>query len=322
MKVLFVTNQPNYCHKRFAEAVGAEFYRVKHFVPDGIPIVSLPINGWFNSRKLPEADVYFAESIMDYYPVFYKNPKGKKVILIAEDTLFKLEGMSKPKREFILKLFRSADGFVAISDLCKELLSKYVDKPCVVAYPFPHEDFSDVNADMRQKNILFIGRADKTKGYLKLVEAVKILREKALEWTLYLIGKCSEDVKEEIGIKPMGVVKDMAPYFERCSVLVHPADFDPCPATVFEAMQAGIVPIISGNIGQSKIFLENGMKSLVLDSTDPKVIAAKIEELQHKGLKIFSYKAKQLVSTYNEVQRLSIFKREFSDLMKEMGVIV
>src|SRR3989304_7394991 len=99
MKTLFVTNRPNYCHRRFAETIDAEFYHVKHYFPDGIPLLSLPINGWLNSKSLPKADIYFAESIMDYYPVYYRNLKiSKKIILIAEDTLFKLRNMHKTKK--------------------------------------------------------------------------------------------------------------------------------------------------------------------------------------------------------------------------------
>ena len=317
METLFVTNQPNYCHRRFAESLKADFYHIKHPFPDGIPLLSLPINGKLNAKALPEADIYFAESIMDYYPIYYRNPQGKKIILLAEDTLFKMEKMSGAKKKFILKLFNSADGFIAISDLCKEMLAKYVDKPCKVAYPFPHTDFSDVRANLRKKNLLFVGRADRTKGYRKLVKAVKILRKEDPEWNLYLIGKCGEDVKKEEGIHTVGVVMDMEPYFENCSILVHPADFDPCPATIFEAMQAGIVPIISDNIGQTKLFRDNGLDNLILESTEPEDIAKKILEVHRKGLKPISQKTKRLVSTFSEPQRISIFRKQFNALVKE-----
>src|SRR3989338_10427932 len=119
MKRVFITNRPNYCHKRFAEVVGCKFYHVKHFLPENIPGLSLIINGKLNSFLLEDADLFFAESIMDYYPVYYRNPKSKKVILLAEDTLWKIDDMSKLKRNYILKLFRSCDGFVAISESMK-----------------------------------------------------------------------------------------------------------------------------------------------------------------------------------------------------------
>src|SRR3989344_4227213 len=208
MKIVFLTNQPNYCHKKFAEAVRSEFYYIKHYIPDGIPLLSLPVNGWLNSFSLPEADVFFSESIMDYYPAYCRNSNTKKIILIAEDTLFKLNGMPKMKRNFILKVFKFADGFIAISDLCKNLLLKYVNKPCRVAYPFPHTDFSHVKADTESKNIIFIGRKDPTKGYHKLVEAVKILRKSDNEWNLYLIGGCSNGIRKEDGFHPLGEIKN------------------------------------------------------------------------------------------------------------------
>jgi len=320
MKIVFLTNQPNYCHKKFAEAVRSEFYYIKHYIPDGIPLLSLPVNGWLNSFSLPEADVFFSESIMDYYPAYCRNSNTKKIILIAEDTLFKLNGMPKMKRNFILKVFKSADGFIAISDLCKNLLLKYVNKPCRVAYPFPHKDFSHVKADTSAKNIIFIGRKDPTKGYHRLVEAVRILRETDKEWDLYLVGDCSKDIRKEDGIYPVGKIKNLDPYMKKCSLMVHPADFDPCPATVFEAMQAGIVPIISNNIGQTKIFRENNLKELILDNNNPKQIAEKTIQI-HKNIKSLSKKVKRVVSYYNEKARISLFQKEFDLLVKEIDEI-
>jgi len=320
MKILFVTNQPNYCHRKFAESIGAEFYYVKHNFPDGIPLLSLPINGWLNSKSLPKADVYFAESVMDYYPVYYKNPGEKKIILIAEDTLFKLKSMSEMKVNFILKMFKSADGFIAISDLCKNLLLQYMNKPCRVAYPFPHTDFSHVKADTESKNIIFIGRKDPTKGYHKLVEAVKILRKSDNEWNLYLIGNCSDGIKKEGGIHPLGRIKNMDPYMKKCSIMVHPADFDPCPATVFEAMQSGVVPIISNNMGQAKIFKENKLKELILYNTNPKQIAEKTLEIHEKTKKL-SKSVKNVVSSYDEKTRIPMFQKEFELLVREIDEI-
>lgn len=317
MKILFVTNKPNYCHRRFAESVGADFFYVKHPFPDGVPLLSLPINGWFNSRKLPEADVYFAESIMDYFPVYYKNPKGKKILLIAEDTLFQMETMNRWKKGFLIKLFRSADGFIAISDLCKKMLAKYTDKPCRVAYPFPHRNFSDITADLRQKRILFIGRKDPKKGYHKLVKAVKMLREKDPEWSLYLIGECSSDIKKEPGISPEGFVRDMTQYFEKCSFLVHPADFDPCPATVFEAMGAGIIPLITEKVGQADIFRSHGLGKLVMESTEPSAIVEKI--LSIHGNAALSRKCKSLSKSFSEGKRLKMFQKTFWKLADEIS---
>src|SRR3990172_6623249 len=163
MKAVFTTNRPNYCHRRFAESVNARFFYVKHYIPDGIPLLSLPINGFLSSLSLPDADVYFSESIMDYYPVYYKNPEGRKIILLAEDTLYKLPMLPKPKKDFIVRLLKSADGFLAVSDICRHLLLKYVEKPVRIVYPFPHKEFFHVKANINSKNILFIGRNDKSK---------------------------------------------------------------------------------------------------------------------------------------------------------------
>jgi glycosyltransferase involved in cell wall biosynthesis len=318
MQKLFVTNRPNYCHRRFAEAAGCSFFHVKHYIRENVPLISLPLNGYLNSSTLPESEVYFSESIMDYYPVYYRN-KGKKIILLAEDTLFKLDNMPNLKKNYIIKLLESADGFIAISDLCKRLLLKYVNKPVRVAYPFPHKEFFNIKSEKSGKKILFIGRDDKTKGFLELVEAVKMLRIHDRQWELYLVGECGRAVSKEDGINPLGFVKDMTPYIKNCSFLVHPAKFDPCPATIFEVMNAGVVPVISSNIGQTDIFIKNGLKNLILEDCRPETIACKLSELSEKDNKNISSKVVKISRDYREINRLKIFVKEFNSLIKDIG---
>src|SRR3989338_4082719 len=317
VETLFVTNRPNYCHKRFAEAVKARFFYVKHPIPDGIPGLSLVLNGFVNSRSLPDSDVFFSESLMDFYPVYYKNPRGKKIVLIAEDTLFKLEKMQQFKKGYILRMLERADGFIAISGLCKKLLMKYTDKPAKIVYPFPHKEFFHVKSNIDSKNILFIGRGDKTKGFPELVKAVKILREKDPEWKFYLIGGCSDSVASEDGIVPLGLVNRMEPYFARCSLHVHPSIFDLCPATVFETMNSGMIPIISKNVGQEEIFREEKLEKLILDSISPERIAAKILEVHSMDKKVLSRKSKKLSMKFREKDRLKMFKKEFKKLLND-----
>lgn len=315
---VFVTNRPNYCHRRFAESVGCKFYHVKHFIPENIPLLSLPVNGFLNSLMLEDSDVFFAESIMDYYPVYWKNTNAKKIILIAEDTLFKMESMNAAKRNFLAGMFRSADGFLAVSDLCRRMLLKYVKAPVRVAYPFPHREFFRVSADVKSRNILFVGRNDKTKGFVELVEAVRMLRKDDKEWNLFLVGECSRAVEPEEGIRPLGFVKDMAPYFRKCAYYVHPAYFDPCPATVFEAMNAGMITVISRNIGQTEIFRRNRLDGLILPDNKPQTIARKLSELDQKNKSGISGKLRTISRHFRERERVRAFRNEFESLLGEL----
>lgn len=318
MSCLFVTNRPNYCHERFAESVGCKFYYMKRFIPERIPVLSLPVNGILNSFFLQDADVFFAESLMDFYPVYYKRPEGLKIILIAEDTLFKMENMPSIKRDYILGVLESADGFFAISEMCRKMLLKYVDKPARTVYPFPHKEFFHVNADTGSKNILFIGRNDRTKGFMELVEAVKLLRQGDREWKLYLIGECSKAVKAEQGIIPLGFVPRMEPYLRRCAFLVHPAYFDPCPATVFETMNAGMIPIISRHVGQAEIFEKSNLRRLLLDGISPGKIAEKILDVSSMNKRQISRRARRLSTKFRENGRLMAFKSEFRRLLNDL----
>ena len=322
MGTLFVTNKPNYCHKRFAESVHSEFYHVRHYFPDGIPLMSLPINGFLNSLSLPKSDIYFAESIIDYYPIYYRNlKKCKKIILIAEDTLTMMDKMNKLKRNYILKLLNSVDGFLSISESFKRLVLNYVKKPVRVVYPFPHKDFFHVRAPTNTKNVLFIGRNDKTKGFMELVEAIKILRKDDDKWNIYLIGECSKSVKNADGVHSLGYVKNMENYFKICTYFVHPGNRDlTTPATIFEAMNSGIIPIISKGLGQDEIFRRKNLNDLILPNNNPETIAKKLEDLSQNNNRKLSKRGIKLSKDFRERGRLKIFREEFNSLVNDIEI--
>ena len=102
---------------------------------------------------------------------------------------------------------------------------------------------------------------------------------------------------------------------------IHPADFDSCPVTVFEAMSSGLIPIITKNVGEADILTHEALECLVLDNNQPEIIAEKIVEIGNhdkKWKKNISLHCKEISSNYNKETQTKEFKRVFHKLIKKI----
>jgi glycosyltransferase involved in cell wall biosynthesis len=155
-----------------------------------------------------------------------------------------------------------------------------------------------------------------------LVDAVKILNDKGYEYNLYLVGSCVSKIDVDYPwLKKEGFQEDLNKYFKHCSLYVHPADFDSCPVTVFEAMSSGLIPIITNNVGESDILNEFGLECLILKNNEPEMIAEKILQIDNQNKKWkdnVSLKCKEISSKYNQETQSKLFKDVFYKLLDEI----
>lgn len=206
----------------------------------------------------------------------------------------------------------SVDGFITVSRRIRKDILSYIQKPVEVVRPFPVYTY-DMKTEIN-KNILFIGNESIEKGFLYLVEAMKYLPE----YGLYLVGNCCKKVRTKLSnVYLEGKVLNLKKYFKNCFYYIHPADFDPCPITVFEAMYNGLIPIITKNVGQAEIFLKN-LTNLILKNNEPKTIANKVLEISNyaeSNKQKISNLCKKIAEKYTKEKSVKRFKKAFYQLI-------
>ena len=135
-KIVFLYTGPHYVHATWAKAVGATFlgFTVKP------SIFRVPFQSFINlivrclHRILPlcRADVVLFEVGRIRHAVIFKKRYKSKLIAIVGGPLF----VKMPSRR-LLNLLRYVDGFIAVSNMVKRDLLKYIkNKPVKVVYPF------------------------------------------------------------------------------------------------------------------------------------------------------------------------------------------
>jgi len=295
---------PHYAHLTWAKSIGSRVVET----PMGI--------GFFNLNKLKGSDLLLLESL--YCAPFARQYKKKnpdsKIISIIADTSFWSERLGILRKMFYKRYLGSVDGFVVVSNRIKRDIQNHVDKPAVVVRPFLVNKFRPKKRGFN-KRILFIGNEAKEKGHGYLIKSMDHL----LDFELFLVGDCYKKIRtKKANVHVEGRVPSLKPYFEKCSIYAHPADFDPCPSAVWEAMYANLIPIISEGVGQSELF-KGGLRRLVLTRNDPKRIAEKITEIYAlSGKKRLIEKCRRLSNEYTKEKSVKRFKRSFSQLVREL----
>lgn len=295
---------PHHAHLTWAKSVSARVVET----PMGI--------GFFDLNKLRGSDLLLLESL--YCAPFAKrykkrNPDCKTICIIA-DTSFWSERLGILRKMFYWRYLRMVDGFVAVSERIKRDIRGYVDRPAVVVRPFLVNKFRPRKRGL-EKKILFIGNEAKEKGFGYLIKSMKHLPDSEL----FLVGDCYKKIRVKgPNVHVEGRVPSLKPYFAKCSIYAHPADFDPCPSVVWEAMYAGLIPVISKGVGQSELF-KGSLRRLVLTGNDPKRIADKITEIHNlddkKGL---IEECRKLSNEYTKEKSTARFKKSFTQLLKEL----
>lgn len=291
---------PHYAHLAWAKSVCTRVVET----PMGI--------GFFDLDKIRGSDLLLLESL--YCAPFARRYKKKnpdcKVISIIADTSFWSKRLGILRKMFYWRYLGMVDGFVSVSERIKRDIQNYVNRPAVVVRPFLVNKFRPRRHGFNKK-ILFIGNEVKEKGYGYLIKSMNYLPN----FELFLAGDCYKKIHmKKANIHVEGRVPSLKPYFEKCSIYAHPADFDPCPSAVWEAMYAGLIPIVSEGVGQSELF-KGSLKRLVLAKNDPKRIADKITEVYAlDGKKGLIEKCRRLSNEYTKEKSIKRFKKSFSQL--------
>ncbi|MBU4534850.1 MAG: glycosyltransferase family 4 protein [Euryarchaeota archaeon] len=237
-------------------------------------------------------DIAFLEGGMCLPYAYIKkifNPR-MKIILLNADNLFYILPHSPILKSKIMRFFVSkVDSIISISELNKKEASKYFNGKIYVVNSFGINNHFEINADIQSNKLLFIGNKRFDKRYDLLVDALKLLN-KDHDFELYLVGSSGDDVDVDYSwLHKEGQKDDIKPYLEKCSLYIHPADYEAYGVSILESMSAGMIPLVTPNCGAHETLKKEGLDFLILENNQPHTIACKIMEIYEKP---FSWKKK------------------------------
>lgn len=137
--------------------------------------------------------------------------------------------------------------------------------------------------------VVFVGRHERTKGYLDLLRAIKIVRDHGIEAHLLAIGNTPDSDSEELRatIKELDLathVTDLGPrtdriaYLAAADVIALPSYREGFPLALLEGMAAGL-PVVATTIGGIPELVEDGQQGFLVHPGDVKALAEVLQRL-------------------------------------------
>ncbi len=142
-----------------------------------------------------------------------------------------------------------------------------------------------------ERTLLYAGGIQRRKGIFELLRALKQVIEVYPDVRLRIMGLVERDIEADyralvsqlgldMHIDELGLVdrQTVAHHLHVATALVHPAQHDPSPNIVYEAMLAG-TPVIATAVGGLPCMIENGVTGRLVPPHDPAALARVICEL-------------------------------------------
>lgn len=320
-KVVFLYEGPHAVHAAWAKAIGAKFVSDLDVGPKkGSSWPKRFFNAFrrlFVLNRIPkDTNILLLEGGLGFVVGFlFKKFRKGKVIMICADPLFMILKNNKFLGRIGYFMLKDFDGFIAVSKMVAKLIP-FAKK--AVVHPFAEVSrFKKIKPNLKSNIIISVGRIDKRKGVDKMVEIFKKVKEKIPDAKFILLGEGQlKKQLEKANIKNLILPGYDKPekYFKDCSLYLAYARYDPFPVSVIEAMAAGLVPIISKNVGMKDV-LKDMSKELIAKNEEE--AAKKIVELlkNKKKLRKLSIRIKQIGSEQTKEKSIAMFKKGFADFV-------
>ncbi len=275
----------------------------------------------FKIKEIPEdTDILLIEGGFGFLVGFlFKKLRKKKVILIVSDPLFDFFDKRKNLSILFFWMVKDFDGFIPTSRLMSSKVP-FSNKKIVNTF-INVEKFYKIKPKFT-KNLIYVGVLNKHKGIEELIEIFLEVKKIEKKSKLYLIG--DGPLKEKIlnfnnkSIILTGFVKNPERFMAKSTFFINFSNFDSFGNCVVEAMAAGLVPIISKNMGVKEV-VEKVDPTLIINTKNKEESIKKILSLlnsEEKIIKELSNKCKRVSLYYIKERSVRNFKAAFTSFIK------
>jgi len=312
-------------HKEWAESINSEFVSNKvNGTNLDIWIIGRFVKSFSVQEKIPKnIDLLLCESGSEMIAgaLWKKKNPSKKIALIVDDPkLFLLKKMNPITRSIYLWALKYFDLLIPTTDLMLEAIpEKFREKARIAPMYAKTEYFSEKQTDLKQKNLVFVGLVGEEKGVDRIIECYKILQNNFPESRLIIVGEGKKKSLYESwknkNIEFAGYQKEPRKFLLQASIYLNLARIEPAGIAVIEAMCAGLIPIVSENVGFKEV-VKNVSKDLIVDS--PQMAAKQINRLWNDKVLLGNLSKKAVIEAKKVTREKSInaFLEAINRLMK------
>jgi len=188
----------------------------------------------------------------------------------------------------IINSCKNLDYLVLVS---KDLTNFYKEKTNTKCIYIPNMvEKSNIKSELKEKNLISIGRLSPEKGFIDLIEVFKLVNKKHSDWTLNIIGDGQEKDTitskiEENNLENKTILhgfltkKEMEPLLEKSSIYVMSSLTESFGIVLLEAFACGIPCIAFDSAERKKEIISNNKNGFLIKNRNKEQMADKICEL-------------------------------------------
>lgn len=231
------------------------------------------------------------------------------------------------------KSYKKVDKIVAISNNTYnsiiDLYPEFKDKTIIINNSF---DFKDINKLADEKittqkkkfTMLYIGRFDENKNPLYLIEVANQLKQKEVDFELWMIGKgtLEEKMKEKINyyhlnkrVKLLGYKSNPYPYFKQTDIVVLASKQEGFPTVIAEGLSLG-KPFVSTYVGGIEELSDNqrvGFYTNDMNEYIEKIILLKESKEKYNQM---SNDGKKHIAKFTQEKQIEKFEKLLLEISK------
>lgn len=188
----------------------------------------------------------------------------------------------------IVKSSTNLDYLVLVS---KDLTKFYKQKTNTKCIYIPNMiEKSNIKSNLKEKNIISIGRLSPEKGFIDLIDVFKLVNEKHNDWTLHIVGDGAEKEKIKEKIKENNLEekvilhgyltkKEIEPLLKKSSIYTMTSFTESFGIVLLEAYSFGIPCIAFDSAEGAREIIDNNKNGFLIKNRDKNKMAKKIIEL-------------------------------------------
>lgn len=198
---------------------------------------------------------------------------------------------------------------------CKLIPGSGVNLEHFKILPYPKED--------ENIKFLFISRIMKEKGIEQYLEAAKVIKEKYKNTEFHILGFCEQEYEEKLKtltderiVNYHGLQKDVIPFLQEASCLIHPSYYPEGMSNVLLEACASGRPVITTNRSGCREIVEDEKTGYIIEIKNSNQLVEKIE----KFLKLSNEQREQMgLNARKKVEKEFDRNIVIEEYLKEIG---
>lgn len=270
--------------------------------------------------------------LKDSLVIFICKLFGRKVVIHLHGKGIREEARNVFKNFFYRLLLQDTDVICLSPLLIGDIAPVFNKSPYVLANGLPDyaTDYAKTYRSQKTINILFLSNLIASKGILTLIDALKILHDKNLDFSCRIVGDEGDvsfiEVRDQIysyGLQDKLTIcgakygEDKTYELQHTDIFIHPTINDAFPLVLLEAMMFGL-PVVSTFEGAIPEIVDDNVTGYLCQQNNPAELAEKIKSFMvHPDLLArFGKAARQKYLGHYQLEK---FESNFIQILKQIA---